>query len=343
MNKIKVSIAALLLMMSWATESWAQFNPTNPDEPSIQYKVELECVPADVAWAYGGGQFNDGRTVNIGSYCYNENYVFDYWECNGKVYSKSSSFMYVIKRADVKFIAHYKYSPDNPDEPNAHFMRRIYLKTEPEGIAAFNIPSGEKWELGTNLGIYETGRTWSYEFKGWYDGDELVSVTPNFYYTVPDKNVTLVAHYEFSPNNPNDPGEFYLMTCDILAEPNDYQMGSVYIQGLENGRARFGSQIILNATPYGNYEFSGWYLDDQLISNSSRYTFTVPSDRTRLYIVALFSPKSTTSLTDNKQPIEIKIYDLLGREQTSNAILKGPYIVREYWNGQILRTYKVIK
>lgn len=252
MNKIRLLFCLFVLMLSWTIEGWAQFNPPNPQEPSIGYKIELECTPTDVAWLYGSGTYNDGTYANISAYSDNGSYVFDYWECDGEVYSRNSSFRYKLSTRDVKFIAHYQYKPDNPEEPNSHFMRKIYLKSEPEDVASFNFYSGDKFELGSIVPIFETNRQWGYEFTGWYDGDELVSNKPEFDYTVMDKDVTLIAHYQFNPNSPTQ-------VC---------------------------------------------------------------------------SPEDDTFF---------RIYDLLGREINAESAQSGAYIIREFKNGNVVKTYKVIR
>lgn len=221
MNSKKVSFSLLILTLFFSNMGWAQFNPPNPKEPSIQYKIELECSPQDIAWLYGAGSYDDGRNVNISAYVRNESYEFEYWELDGKVYSRNSSFIYKISTRDVKFIAHFKYNPGNPDEPSAHFMRRIYLQSSPEGVASFNFNSGSKFELGSVVPIFETYRNSGYVFKGWYEGDNLVSDKTSFDYSVIDKDVTLVARYEYSPSNPNEPGDYTPTSCEL---PNDSQV-----------------------------------------------------------------------------------------------------------------------
>ena len=85
MNKINALFCSMILMLLWGSECWAQFNPPNPEEPSIQYKIELECSPAEIAELIGGGQYEDGSSVYIDTYAYNGNYEFQYWEHNGHV------------------------------------------------------------------------------------------------------------------------------------------------------------------------------------------------------------------------------------------------------------------
>ena len=299
---IRLKVSCLLILLLWVSEGWAQFNPDNPQEPFIQYKIDLECSPAGIAGLDGAGLYQDGSDVYINTYPYNVNYEFQYWEHNGEVYSRNSSFMYMISTHDAKFIAHYEYKPYNPDEPSAHFMRKLFIKTQPEGIATFNVSNGDKHEIETIVPIYETGRSWGYEFKGWYADGELLSNSIEFEFTVPDKDVTLVAHYEFNPDNPADPGSFYSTSCDFLAEPSEKDKGTVAVEGLEKGRAVFGSTLTLKATPSGDNTFCGWYMGDSLLSADPTYTFVVPSQYSRMYIVALFlyKPHNLTYMLDNE-------------------------------------------
>ena len=301
MNKIKASFGILILLLS-GSEVWAQFNPPNPDEPFIRYKIELECTPVNVGWVSGDGQYSDGTDVCICTQPNNSNYEFQYWEHNGEVYTRTTDFVYRINTHDAKFIAHYEYKPSNPEEPDMHFKRRIYLKSQPEKVATFNYTSGAKFELGEIVPIQETWRSWGYEFKGWYEGEELISNEVLAYYTVTDRDVTLVAHYEFNPDSPEDPGSFYSESCEFLAEPSSTAKGTVAVEGLEKGRAVFGSTVTLIANPTGENSFCGWYMGDSLISESSTYSFVVPSTYSRMHIVALFlnKPHNLTYLLDNE-------------------------------------------
>ena len=350
MNKIRVTLCLFLLMLLRPSVSWAQnyysFNPNNPKEPNIQYKIELECTPENIAAVNGGGSYEAGKSAYINTYCYDSNYEFLYWENNGEIYSRSRSFVYTVKTYDVKFIAHYKFKPYNPEEPNIHFMRNVTFQTQPEGVASFNYSGLYTFERGTVVQIYETGRIWEYEFKGWYEGDELISEDVSFEYTIPDKNVTLVARYEYNPNVPDDRNSFYTKSCDFLAESNDINLGLVAVEGLEKGRAVFGSTIRLKATVLNDNIFCGWFMGDSLLSSKTVYSFVVPEVETRIYIVAKFEAKAEdppANVLENESVSEMRFYDLSGREVEASYIKRGPYIVREFINGKIVRTRKVIK
>lgn len=301
MNKIK-ALYFLLFLLLWGTDVRAQFNPDDPPEPLIRYKIELECTPANVGGLSGDGQYSDVQDVVISTWPQNSNYEFQYWEHDGEIYSRNSDFVYRICTRDAKFIAHYEYKPHNPKEPETHFMRRIYLKSQPEGVATFNFASGTKYELNEIVPVQETWRQWGYEFKGWYDGEELVSDDVLYYFTVPDRDVTLLARYVFNPESPKDPSNFYSESCEFLAESSDLAKGTVAVEGLDRGRAVYGSTVTIIANPTGENTFCGWYMGDSLISTSSSYSFVVPSKDSRLYVVGLFlyKPHTLTYVLDGE-------------------------------------------
>lgn len=259
----------------------------------MTYRVTLEATPSGVAYV---NDWFDTRTYNqnygtetyIYTYPSNDNYKFMYWELNGEVYSRHSSFSYRVTQQDVKFIARYSYSPNNPEDPKAIFKRRVYWKTEPEGVAFFGFQSGQKYEIGSIISTWEYDRKWGYEFKGWYENDSLVSNDLMLDYRVPDHDVTLVARYEFDPENPEDPSTFYSKSCEFIVEPNDFEKGQVTVEGLEKGRAIYGSRLILRATPLADNTFVGWYMGDKLLSKNAKYYYTVPKESSRQYIVAYF-------------------------------------------------------
>jgi uncharacterized repeat protein (TIGR02543 family) len=206
-NRIKLLLA--FLFWAYASQLSAQFNPPNPDEPNMKYKVTLAVEPAGVAETSGEGVYANGDDVWISTSANNPNYVFDYWDKNGVFYDTLQSTHFVIAGDNVRFTAHYKYAPVNPNEPESRYLRRIYLKSLPEGVAQFSRISGEKSEVGSLYDVRAYGDT-GYVFLGWYLDTVLICKTVDLSYIVPDYNVTLTARFKYDPGNPQDPIPFII-------------------------------------------------------------------------------------------------------------------------------------
>ena len=198
----------MLLLLCWGSFSaFAQtggFDPTNPPEPMLQYKVTVGSTPSGVAYTSGGGKYNAGTTVTIGTSSRNSNYVFDHWLKDGERIDQSASFSYVVEAKNVTFTAVYRFNPNNPPEPTVSNKYRLYLVPSPEGVGSFNITSGDKKEAGSRIYLWTNGSQ-VFVFSGWYDGDELVSNQTSFNYTMPAHDVTLTAKYTYNPDSPDEP------------------------------------------------------------------------------------------------------------------------------------------
>lgn len=91
------------------------FNPVNPPDPMMKYKVEVAY--SEYGYTSGGGTYNWGDEAYISTSANNENYQFAYWLKNGVKYSEESSFIYKVEEWNVKFEAVYDYKPVSPSDP----------------------------------------------------------------------------------------------------------------------------------------------------------------------------------------------------------------------------------
>lgn len=198
----------MLLLLCWGSIStFAQtggFDPVNPPEPMLQYKVTVNSTPGNVAYTSGGGKYYGGTTITIGTSSRNTNYVFDHWLKDGARIEESASFSYVVEAKNVVFTAVYKYNPTNPPEPTVSNKYRLNLIPSPQGICSFNMTSGLKKEAGSRFQLRAYGSQ-GFEFLGWFEGEELVSSQSSFYYTMPAREVTLTAKYTYNPDSPVEP------------------------------------------------------------------------------------------------------------------------------------------
>lgn len=140
---IRLFIISLLMAIGVGSAS-AQFNPDNPAEPQIpvfRYPVTTSCYPDDVARTSGDGEWAPGECFEISTSLYRDNYVFDHWSwtIGGEEHTSTEQhFWYTMTDAPVHFVAHYRFTPTSPEDPSTVLKARLYLKSEPVGIASFN-------------------------------------------------------------------------------------------------------------------------------------------------------------------------------------------------------------
>ena len=182
----------------------AQFNPVNPAEPYVYYKVSVSTVPTGIAYTSGNGSYLSGTSIYINASLYNGNYRFTHWTLNGDTVSQSTSFYYTVLPEKANLVAHYLFEPPSPEEPTTIVRNELYLEASPHGACSFNRTSGNKVSLDDYVYLQPFPNQ-GYEFKGWYEGATLVSRNPNFNYSMPGRKVTLTAHYVYNPANPADP------------------------------------------------------------------------------------------------------------------------------------------
>ena len=183
-----------------AQDDW---NPDNPPEPAVKYKVTTSASPSS-CYTSGGGSYSPGQQIWINSSSYSSGYRFLYWTKNGERYSEQQSFNYTVEEQDVAFVAYYEYNPESPAEPDGVLSYRLYLLTNLPGCCSFNRGSGDKVKVGETVGL-NAYLNQGYKFLGWYMGDELLSESTWYSYQMPANDVTLTAMVEYSPDNPDDP------------------------------------------------------------------------------------------------------------------------------------------
>lgn len=196
-------------------------SPTEPNEPNIPYKPQpvysvlwLSSQPS------GGGGFNisSGTSYEVGASVRVQanpasNFTFVNWTLDGEVISQNRAFDYVILPGENanRLVAQYLYTPGSPAEPNEPVLPkkqyRVYLQADPANGGYFNTQSGNQFEEGSQQTFRAYNNQW-YTFQNWTRNGEIVSTNSNYTLTIPNEDVTLIAHYSYlyDPGNPGEPG-----------------------------------------------------------------------------------------------------------------------------------------
>ena len=190
----------------------AQFDPQNPDEPGAQYwQLTLKTIPGNAGYFSlpAESYHADKEQLNIEAYNHSD-FKFVQWEDEtGKVLTKDQRLSYTMPARRTTLVARYEYSPQNPEEPEQSTVRRhLYLKTVPEGAGWFNFGGDNDINVGEVVHIWAYSSE-NYVFRNWTQDGTVISTASDFVYTMPDKNVTLTANYDydFQPVSPDEPGQ----------------------------------------------------------------------------------------------------------------------------------------
>ena len=198
----------------------------------------------------GGSQEAEYGTEVTVSATANEGYEFIGWYQGTEKVSDSASYTFTVESA-VSLMAKFKKKQE-PVETVA-----INVEAEEGGTV-----SGGKTdaEVGSRITVKARPDA-GYEFDGWYQGTEKVSENASYTFTV-ESALTLTAKFK----KKQEPAE----TADIKVEAEEGGAVSGGKEGIE-----IGTNLTVTAEPSEGYEFDGWYLGEEKVSEELSYTFKV--------------------------------------------------------------------
>lgn len=182
-----------------------EFNPENPPDPLLKYKVTVAVSPAEAGYASGGGKYAEGAEVHLSTSA-NYGYDFQYWTLNGEHYADTPQLNYVMTTQPANFVAVYSFNPVSPADPvQDTYLYRLYLTNNAEDACTFNIVSGNKYQADQYVYVAATNISPGFVFQGWFLDGQKVSDATAFNYLMPYVNTTLTARFVYDPAPPPDP------------------------------------------------------------------------------------------------------------------------------------------
>ena len=283
----------MLLVLLAGIDGWAQYNPTNPDEPgTAPWTLTLKSVPADA------GSFNiskvtsraAGASVTVKA-SNNGNYYFQQWEQeDGTVVSTSASYTFTMPAANKTLVARYTYSPANPDEPSVPSVPvqnvTINVGASPSDGGSVS-PSGTKmYAAGTKVSLSASPNS-NFAFVNWTENDKEISTSRTLSYEAVTDGARLVAHFRYSPASPDEPNvpslsyPLYLKASPSGGGSFNISSGNTYQQG---------SKVSVQAYTNNGYVFKNWTFDGEVVSSSASFTYTMPNHAVTLVANYAYSP-----------------------------------------------------
>lgn len=282
----------LLTMLLVTVSAQAQFNPTDPPEPSVpisRYTVSGSVSPGNAGYispSSASGQAGENVTLTA---CANSSYVFTQWvDDNGAVVSNTARLTVKVPDHNVHYTAHFKYTPTSPSEPNVpNEYATLSLKANPSG--AGYVSGAGRYIVGSDVSI-SASANYNYVFKNWTRDGEIVSTSASFRYVMQKGSNELTANYEYNPGSPGEPS-VPIDKKKVYITVNPAQAG--YVNPASGNSYAVGSQVGLTAYSYSNYRFRHWSnAEGEIISNSSSFNYTVPDKDSRLTANYAYTPDS---------------------------------------------------
>ena len=204
-------------------------SPGNPEPPKGTYTLNLQVSPNNAGSLNNAttGRYKADTQLWLNAYA-NTGYEFVAWKENGEVVSNSRSFYYVMPERDATLTAVFRYNPSNPGNPETPPQTSyLYLESQPAGVGSFNWSTPAKIECGqwVNVVAYHNG---GWKFREWQKDGVAVSNKQNYDFEMPEEDLHLVAVFDYSPDNPVNPGANYWNseTGEVIVD--DFQPGSLY-------------------------------------------------------------------------------------------------------------------
>lgn len=262
-----------MLLLVGSTGSWAQddtFNPADPPEPGQPpMKLEVTVSPSEAGSVSGVGRYAEGTQVSLRAYV-NTGFRFVSWtNAAGDVLSTSSSYTHTKGPGHEQLTANYVFDPSNPAEPDdpANIMYYQLQVNATEGGSAYG---GGRYLAGKSITLRASSES-QFDFVGWYDDatGEQLSTKASFSYTTTAKHRSITASFQFNPDNPAEP-------------PVSIVRRTVTATATEGGTVNFsskrelpGNTISIYANTNSGYDFDGWYLNGELYTRLSSFSYTV--------------------------------------------------------------------
>lgn len=119
------------------------FTPVVPEEPLAPDMTPKHHVfiSADEGGAVSASRYDkEGTNVSVSALC-NSDYEFLGWFKDNVLYNSNISFTHTIGTDDVSFVAHFRFNPSSPEEPNTpnNAKRHIFYIENANGFQGENI------------------------------------------------------------------------------------------------------------------------------------------------------------------------------------------------------------
>ena len=281
-----LNIIIFLVLGIWSTYGQSGigtdgYNPDNPGDPQVpeqKYTLTLGVTPNTAGSpTFREKSFLEGERV----YVYannNSDYVFEKWTEGDSVVSTSYYFDYIMPKRNVKLVAHYRYDPDSPADPDSIARKlNLTLKATPSRSGSFNYST-------TSVGQGETCRMYAYanthyDFEGWYEKGKLLSHENPYDYVMGKSDVLVEGKFVYNPLNPSNPGsnswnaETGMVIVDDFA-PNEVVSAIDEAIGGYSNRSNVAQVIVAGNMSHGDWGIANYFENCAIIDLKRTFGYT---------------------------------------------------------------------
>ena len=279
--RILKSLLPLLVLLLWSTTAKAQYNPTDPPEPGVNFTLTTRCIPAEAGYSISGaGSHAFGSNVSM-SVRTTTGYRFICWEDeDGTEVSTTTDFTYVMPTKNVTLTARFEYDPTSPSEPSTPEFKdtsRINIEINPSEAGYLSSGSAGEYETGSVQRFAVRNNSY-YRFVNWTLNGIEIGTSTTLDFTVPSGDQTLVANFAYDPDSPAEPS--------VPSIPHTLTLqtnlaGAATLSG--GGNHEPGTNVSVNANANTYYHFINWTDDEgTVVSEASRFTYTMPNHHVKL-------------------------------------------------------------
>lgn len=179
------------------------------------------------------------------------------------------------------------FDPTPPPEPGAPIVKhQLTLLAEPADGGS--VSGGGRYDTGKSINVRASANSY-FSFANWTNTKgEVVSSTASFSYSLPDRNDTLIAHFNFIPSTPSEPQPAQEIQYFNLRV--DASIGGSASGG---GRYQGGKSVYLSSSGETGYAFLNWTNSKgEVVSSSRSFYYTTQQYNETLTANYVFNPST---------------------------------------------------
>ena len=174
------------------------------------------------------------------------------------------------------------YDPANPGDPQVPVLKhQLRVEASPQQGGSFNVVS-EKVSEGGSISLYAYPDA-GFVFKGWMQGDSLLSETSPYTYTMGSKDAVVKGLFEYNPENPSNPGanSWDASTGEVVVddfEPGRLSSAVNTVIGGSSNQSAVTMVVVSGEMDSYDFGFTNYYDNCTLLDLSRSYGYTeIPS------------------------------------------------------------------
>lgn len=243
---------------------------TLPDNQSTKYLLKTYSSTDEYgnAGTYTeiNAKYSAGETIELEA-TVKSGYNFVGWFINGTCVSEDLKYNFTMKSSNIGIEARYNYFT----------VLTSSYSDDYEKAGTYTELKSEKISVGDQVTVEATVNA-GYNFEGWFINNVCVSEDLTYSFVMKEKDVDLEARWSY-------------YTVSVNSYTDEQGTAGTFTKKA-NEKVSIGETVTLNATVNKGFNFEGWYVNGNLVSNDFEYSFTMKDEN--VDIKAVYSYYSIT-------------------------------------------------